>query len=97
MEDFIYDFFKRPNPDSIREKAVYYKNRELRRREEPWQPKGRVTQDYDILFEDTDWRDMLKKRIGVLDRDSILSKKSSHDNIIRLNTTFNFNDLFITI
>lgn len=56
----------RPVTTSMRKLAVYYKGRELRRREEPWQPNGRIRQSYDTMFEDTDWRDMLRHRLGVL-------------------------------
>lgn len=59
----------------MRKRSVFYKGRELQRREEPWQPNGRVRQDYDRIFEDTDWRDMLRHRIGTLDG-PILSDKS---------------------
>lgn len=44
-------------------KIVYYKNRQLRRREEPWQPNGRVPQEYDELFDSLDWREMLRGKI----------------------------------
>ena len=47
-----------------REKYVYYKGRELRRREEPWQPKGRISQSYDTIFDNTDWRNMLRMRVN---------------------------------
>ena len=80
--DFIYDFFEQKRPESMRRKAVYYKGRNVQRREEPWQPKGRIRQDYDSMFNNTDWRDMLKKRIGILDRESILNDKSSNGNLI---------------
>ncbi len=49
---------------------VYTKGKskqELRVREEPWQPKGRVRQNYDAMFDRMDWRDMLKLRIGELE------------------------------
>lgn len=73
--EFIYDFFQQQKPKSIRRRAVYYKGREIGRREEAWQPKGRVRQDYDEWFDNTDWRDMLKKRIGTLNRENILDKE----------------------
>lgn len=54
---------------SMRDNAVYYKGRQPKRfgREQPWQPKGRVSQDYDTIFDSLDWRKMLCKRIGTLD------------------------------
>lgn len=45
---------------------VYYKGKGaegLRRREEPWQPHGRVSQPYDRLFDRMDWREMLRHAI----------------------------------
>lgn len=45
---------------------VYYKGKGaegLRRREEPWQPHGRVPQPYDRLFDRIDWREMLRHAI----------------------------------
>lgn len=64
-DDIKYSF------DELREhKKVYTKGKskkELRVREEPWQPKGRVHQNYDEMFDRMDWRDMLKLRIGELE------------------------------
>lgn len=92
MPKYIYDVFDRTD-SGIRSKAVFYKGKELRRREEPWQPKGRIPQEYDSWFNNTDWHDMLKKRIGTLERDSILQKEDTRT--FRLNIGFN-NDIFIT-
>lgn len=53
----------------INAKKVYTKgksSRGLRRREEPWQPNGRIDQPYDHMFDRMDWRDMLKLRLGEL-------------------------------
>lgn len=55
---------------------VYSKNQRIGRRQEPWQPNGRVRQSYDLLFDNTDWRDLLKYRIGELNRDSLLNPRS---------------------
>lgn len=42
--------------------TVYYKNRKLRSREEPWQPNGRVRQEYDDFYDQIEWRDLISKR-----------------------------------
>ncbi len=64
-EEHVMDFNRR-----IDDKKVYTKGqsrRGLRRREEPWQPNGRIDQPYDQMFDRMDWRDMLKLRLGELD------------------------------
>ena len=64
-EEHVMDFNRR-----IDDKKVYTKGksrRGLRQREEPWQPNGRVDQPYDQMFDQMDWRDMLKLRLGELD------------------------------
>lgn len=67
MKEFIYDFFGR-KVDKRRQKYVYFKGKQLERREEHWQPKGRVGQEYDIMFESLNWRNMLRKRINELEK-----------------------------
>ena len=42
---------------------VYHKGMTLGRRAEPWQPNGRIPQDYDELFDSLNWREMLQKRL----------------------------------
>ena len=44
-------------------KAVRYKGQNYRGRGYAWQPKGRVAQDYDDLFDRLDWRELLAKEI----------------------------------
>lgn len=97
ISEYIYDLFGR-NKDRRRKKCVYYKGRELQIREEPWQPKGRVPQEYDELFDSTDWRDMLKKRIGNLERGVLFEKSDTEkESGINMNTVqFNIsNDSWI--
>ena len=43
--------------------AVKYKGREVKRREEAWQPNGRVEQEYDKFFDKVNWKDLIKKQI----------------------------------
>ena len=53
---------------------VYYKGKGkegLRRREEMWQPNGRVPQDYDEIFESVNWREMLANRMSEVHIDSL--------------------------
>lgn len=85
-EKFIRDFFSNKEENkTIKEKSVYFKGRTVQRREELWQPKGRIIQEYDNMFDNTDWRDLLKKRVGILERESILSKEVKWS--FTLNTT----------
>lgn len=59
---------RKPDGKINRSKCVSYKNRgELEWRESEWQPKGRVSQSYDRMFEDIDWQNMLKYRLGEID------------------------------
>lgn len=46
--------------------CVYYRHRELRIREEPWQPKGRVPQWYDKIFDSMNWKDLFQERVESL-------------------------------
>ena len=49
----------------IKERAVRYKDQTYRGRGRAWQPKGRVPQEYDDMFERLDWRELLaEKEIG---------------------------------
>lgn len=42
--------------------TVYYKNKKLRTREEPWQPNGRVRQEYDDFYDQIEWRNLIANR-----------------------------------
>lgn len=44
----------------LKRKAVHYKNIRTSFRSESWQPKGRVPQPYDELFDSLNWRDLIK-------------------------------------
>ena len=57
--DSLWSYFYNTKPA----KYVYYKGMTLRRRSEPWQPNGRIPQDYDELFDSLNWREMLQKRL----------------------------------
>ncbi len=49
----------------IKERAVRYKDQTYHGRGRAWQPKGRVPQEYDDMFERLDWRELLaEKEIG---------------------------------
>lgn len=87
-EEFIYGFFE---INKRKKYYVYFKGKELNRREEPWQPKGRIRQSYDELFDRLDWRDMLRKRIGELERDYLIDTEKK----VSLIRTFEFNDIII--
>ena len=70
--------------------VVKYKGRESTfMRERPWQPKGRVRQDYDQFFDDLKWQDMLKVRIGELESLAPKKKKESEHRIITEEIQFN--------
>ena len=61
------------NVNKLGGRYVYYKGKGeegLRRREEMWQPNGRVPQDYDELFESVNWREMLANRMSEVHIDS---------------------------
>ena len=70
--------------------VVKYKGRESTfMRERPWQPKGRVRQDYDQFFDDLKWQDMLKVRIGELESLAPKKKKEAEHRIITEEIQFN--------
>lgn len=53
--------------------AVKYKGREIKRREEAWQPNGRVEQEYDKFFDKVNWRDLIRKQI----KEELVTNESS--------------------
>lgn len=101
MQEYYHYYEEKPLNFTIRENngiinrenCVSYKGRgELRWRESEWQPKGRVSQPYDDIFEDINWQNMLKYRLGLID--SIIDS-DSHDIITKENTiNMPFDDTF---
>lgn len=64
----IYDPIYRPRNKVIKDNAVYYKKYKQKYfRGGPWQPKGRVDQVYDDIFDKINWREMLINRVLLLD------------------------------
>ena len=67
-----------------REKYVYYKgfNADVLnpRRAELFQPNGRVRQDYDALFNNINWREMLANRLGEVQKDTMgdIARRQRH-------------------
>ena len=64
-EEHVLEFNMHTDKNKVYTKGQ--SRRGLRRREEPWQPNGRISQPYDQMFDRMDWRDMLKLRLGELD------------------------------
>ena len=56
-----WDFYESNMDDDfdIKSKAVKYKGITLHGRQIPWAPKGRIPQEYDTIFDNLDWKEML--------------------------------------
>lgn len=60
----FYDAYK--DKKDYRQYSVYSKN-PMRTNRSPWQPNGRKRQPYDELFDKLNWRDMLRKRLYIIE------------------------------
>ena len=60
------DIDEPPYEKLVLKHALYYRGMKIRNGRDPLQPKGRVPQEYDDLFDNIKWRDSLNKRLEMM-------------------------------
>lgn len=76
---------------AVLSKALYYKGKETRMHTDKFQPDGRVPQEYDEIFDNLDWRELLLKRLDISDQEQKMQSIKQNKEMTQLNRSIFLN------